>query len=134
MEEPMEMAKQFVALAKEKRDLEARLDHVKKGMKDLQPLLLAAIEEGRFPESSRVDGTTVFLRKQTWASAKDGNYEAACAALIECGLEGYVNTRFNTNSVSAYVRDLEKEEIPIDPRLAEVLNITEKFEVQARAA
>lgn len=134
MEELMQMAKQFVGHSRRKTELEAELSDVKKKMGELEPVLLTAIEEEKFPESSRVDGMTVFLRRQVWASAKDGDYEAACEALRAAGLEEYVNTRFNVQSVSAYVRDLEREEIPLDPRLVAALNITEKFSVQARAS
>lgn len=134
MEDPMELAKQFTDLAKTKKDLEVMLGDIKRKLEVIEPVLLQAIEEDRFPQSSRVNGMTVYLKREVWASPKDGDYEKACEALRAANLGEYVHERFNTNSVSAYVRDLEREGEPLPPILQDALNVTEKFKVQARAA
>lgn len=132
MTEPMELAAEFDKLTGEKRTLEAEVATRKRRLDELGPQLLQLIEDGKLPPKfTAPSGRTIFLRRQLWARAKDGNWEQAIEALRQCGLDEYIQTNFSVQSVSAYVRDHDREGVPLPTPLAEALDVSEKFEVRA---
>jgi len=72
----------------------------------------------------------VYVERKLWAKAKDGDKPAVCKALKRCRLGDYVEETFNTNSLSAYVRELDREGKPLSPALASVLDVSEVFKTQ----
>lgn len=132
----------FVELQKEKRELDDALKNVKRQLDELEPLLLEQMTEEGI-QSVKVNGLTLYLKRQLWAGAADGNYDAACDALIAEGLAEFVQRRFNTNTVSAYVRELEKafadnggsfEEFRLPGALDGAISVAEKFTIGSRKA
>jgi hypothetical protein len=53
-------------------------------------------------------------------------------ALKRCHLGDYVEETFNTNSLSAYVRELDREERQMPPTLAAVLDVCEVYKLRTR--
>ena len=93
----------FAELAESKRALETSLEKVKEELSQLETGLLQEFEEDGVPsvKLNRPDGTmTIYLHRQLWAGAIEGDYPRACRALVNAGLEELVQTRFNTNQVS----------------------------------
>lgn len=81
------------------------------------------------------------MRRQLWTNARDGDYQSACDALVEAGLGDFVGPRFNTNTLSAWVREQGEagespEEIAarLPGNLAQALSITESFKLVTRAS
>lgn len=135
MQEEMELAREVVQKTRRRQELELELKQVKDSLSDLQQRLLDAIEEGRYPAKSQVDGMSIFVRRTVWARPKergDEGKEAAVMALRACGLDDYVQDTFNTHSISAYVRDVEKEGEVLPPEFLDAFRIDETFELQAR--
>lgn len=91
-------------------------------------------------QSVKTHGVTLYVHRQLWVGAKDGNHGRACVALEDAGLKEYVGLRFNTNSLSAYFRERAKEEAWDTPEdllsgsLRDALTITDVYQVRSRLA
>ena len=123
--------KQFIALDERRRQLEAEIDTVKAEAAQLEQALLPEFERDGLERVS-IDGKTVYLERKLWAKAKDGDKAAVCKALKRAHLGDYVEETFNTNSLSAYVRELDREDRELPPSLREVLEISEVFKLRTR--
>lgn len=156
----MSKVRRFVALKAHAKLAEDQAKRLKEELAELEDQVMASFEEdevqnmvvGTTPEEmtdleaevvqmfldaglDRVrlgKKTTVYLRTQLWASATEGNYERACAALRAVGLEDMVQERFNSNTLSAYVREQADLGIPLPGELTEAITVTEKHSVLTR--
>jgi hypothetical protein len=126
-----EELKRFIALDDRRRQLEAEIDSVKAEVAELEQLLLPEFERNGVERVS-IDGKTIYLERKLWAKAKDGDKAAVCKALKRCRLGDYVEETFNTNSLSAYVRELDREGRDLPPSLREVLEVSEVFKLRTR--
>ena len=123
----------FVSLSKRRDVIEEELKVLKEELAHLSNMILEVFErDGQ--KSATIMGKTIYIRRQLWARAKDKNYVAACAALKKCGLEGYVEERFNTNSISAYVRERDKANEPLPKELQDTLEISTEVSVICKQA
>ncbi len=138
--------KEFVALEDEEDALKATLKVIGTRLAELsESLTQQFVQDGI--QSTRIDGRTVYLRRDIYASAKDGNKEAVVAALKACNLGQYVKEDYNANSLKAYVREMVREaeeqaraegRVIDDPakalpeHLAATLNISTVFSVSSR--
>lgn len=123
--------RRYVDLSKSKREHKKQLKKINKELNDLEGELLDQFEEVGM-QNVHVDGMTVYIHRQLWAKAQNGDYEKACAALRAVGLDEYVNQRFNTNSISAWVREQEELGHEIPEELQEALDISEVFSLRTR--
>ena len=123
--------KQFIALDERRRTLEAEIETIKAEAAEIAPRLLPQFEPSGMERVS-IDGRTVYIERKLWAKAKDGDKSAVCKALRRCRLGDYVEETFNTNSLSAYVRELDREERQLPPTLPAVLDISEVFKLRTR--
>ena len=101
----IDQVKQFVSLADKKADLEVQLEQVKTNMKALEEVLMGQFQDSG-TQSVSVDGRTVSLRRDLFASAKGADKEAVTAALKAADLGQYVKEDYNANSLTAYVREM----------------------------
>jgi hypothetical protein len=138
--------KEFVKLEQEKADIKLRLKNIESRLGELdESLTRQFIEDGI--QSTRIDGRTVYLHRDLFASAKDGDKEAVVVALKACNLGQYVKEDYNANSLKAYVREMVREaeeqariegRVIEDPakalpeHLAVTLNISTVFSVSSR--
>ncbi len=77
--------------------------------------------------------TTLYLHRQVWASPAEGKERTdVAAALVAAGMGELVNPNYNSNTLSAWVRERVKADEAIPAGLADVLNITERIEVNVR--
>lgn len=129
----IERTRRYVELTKRKRQAEDDLDEVKKELARLEGQLLEDFEHAGV-DSMRIDGHTVYPHRQLFANARDGDKERAVEALRACGLHDYVKEQFNTQSLSAYVRELDELEEPLPQPLADALDVYEKFTLRVRKA
>ncbi len=138
--------KEFVALEDEKSGLKTRLKAIESRLGELdESLTQQFLDDGI--QSTKIDGRTVYLHRDIYASAKDGDKESVVAALKECDLGQYVKEDYNANSLKAYVREMVREaeeqaraegRVIEDPakalpeHLAVTLNISTVFSVSSR--
>lgn len=123
--------KRFVSLEERRRQLEAEIDTIKAEASELEGRLLPQFEQAGMERVS-IDGRTVYIERKLWAKAKEGDKPAVCKALKRCRLGDYVEETFNTNSLSAYVRELDREGRKMPPSLAAVLEVSEVFKLRTR--
>jgi len=100
--------KEFVALEGEKATIKTRLKAIETRLGELdESLTKQFLDDGI--QSTRIDGRTVYLRRDLYASAKDGDKEAVVTALKSCDLGQYVKEEYNASSLTAYVREMVRE-------------------------
>ncbi len=123
----------FVDYTKEKKALDKRLATVKAEMGTLEEIILEEFENLGV-SSMRCGDTTVHLRRQLWARAKDGDKDTVCEVLRDLEMGDMVSETFNTNTLSAWVRERDKAGEEIPAALKDVLAITEEFSIRANMA
>lgn len=97
-------ARRVVHLDNRKAELEAELEEVKRERGQLQELLIDQMAEQGL-QSLKADGRTIYVRREIWASAQD------IKALEEFpATAGFVKPSVNGNTLSAYVRELPRDE------------------------
>ena len=126
-----EQLRSYVTLEQQRLDLEAQVEAIKTETAELETLLLPQFEQEAIERIS-IDGRTVYVERKLWAKAKDGDKPAVCKALKRCRLGDYVEETYNTNSLSAYIRELDREGKPLSQALATVLEISEVFKLRTR--
>lgn len=103
----MQQLKTFVSLEKQKRELDARLKEVKQTLDELEEVLVPQfIEDG--VQRMTVDGRTVAIQQDVYASPALCR-EDVVKALKLSELGQYVGENYNTNSLTAFVREAKRE-------------------------
>lgn len=139
----MQLVTEYLQRKNEKSELERQMRAVQDWLNETEQVLLEQfVQEGT--QSVKIKGLgTAFIRSQLWAGpVKDengeSNYELSCEAFRAAGLPMFVQERFNTQTVSAWVRELPKDEQTGEPILPDELKgkltITEQFKVATRNA
>ena len=110
----------FVCLEKRKRDLDAELKQVKQQIDDLEQALIPQFIELGADPSVRVDGLTIWLVQEVYASPVNDRQEVADALKLS-ELGQYVAENYNSNSLSAYVREVAREQAVLPEERLRVL-------------
>lgn len=121
----------LVELDRERRQLENRIKEINSERGRLEEKILDEMQHAGV-QNMNIGGATVYLHRQLWARPRDGNKQAVIAALHEAGLDEYVSETFSTQSLSAYVRELDSYDEPLPPELEEVVQVDEVFKVRTR--
>lgn len=133
-----ELASDIVRLDLEIDSAEEALKKLKARRENLGGLLAGQFEDERVDSLTvDVDGKkfTAYTHKQYWAKRKNGaEAEDVYDALITAGLDEYATRSYNTQSVSAYLRELRKndENAPLPEALADVLDFAEVVKINVR--
>jgi len=130
---------EFAQLAEEKRLAKDSLEDVSVQCADLEKELLARFQSGGLTKIGVLVGQgrsmTVSLRRELWASRPHGvEPQPLCDALKAAGLSDLVRESYQSNTLSSWMRELERDEndMPIlPPELEGVLVPVEKFSVRA---
>jgi hypothetical protein len=137
---------EFAKAELRERELEESLKSVARRKAAVKTLLLKHMQGAGGVQSLTTQGLTIYLHRQLWAklkeiepgSAGDAAKTRANAALRAAGLDHLVYETFNSNSVSAYMRnELPKDanDMPaLPPELAQAFEVAEVFDVRAIAA
>ena len=134
--------KKYAQLVEQKRKVQAMLKDLEKSIATHREAILADYAEAGL-QSCKVDvdghKANVFVRKQIWANAKDGDIKAAVEALESNGVGFLVEKKFNTHSLSSWVREQldmiigedleEKIHRGLPAGIADHLSITEKIDL-----
>lgn len=126
-----EQIRSFHELETERRELESQLKDLKKRQEQLKVHLIEAFADNGI-QSINVDGLTVYLHRQIWASASGPE---AMAALKEVGLDDLVKETCNAMTFSAWVREQPTDDqgMPIlPPELDGRANVSERFDIRSR--
>jgi hypothetical protein len=129
----VEKAAEFVDLTKRRKELQEELTRVEEKLKALSAQLIQAFETSPGVNKISVNGMTVFPRRQVFASPKVDR-EHAIQVLKDAGYGSFVQPNYNANSVTALVRELERDGKLDESGLKEGFVLTEKFSVSANAS
>lgn len=103
----MQQLREFVSLETRKKDLDAELKAVKQQLDDLEEALIPQfVNDG--VQRMTVDGRTVSIQQDVYASPLNDREEVV-DALKQSELGQYVAENYNTNSLTAFVRELKRE-------------------------
>jgi len=103
----LEQLKEFVCLENRKKELDAEQKQVKQQLDDLEDALVPQfIQDGI--QKMTVDGRTVSLVHDIYASPLYDRDDVV-AALKQSELGQYVAENYNTNSLTALVREVKRE-------------------------
>jgi hypothetical protein len=131
----MNLAKQVATLIAEKRKLEDSLRAVKDQIAEREPTLLnELIEEQMDRLHVTVDGEriTLYIHKIMWAKPRGRDRELVVKTLKSCGMSDFVTENYNSNSLSAYVRERLSNGTQLQPTLAAALELEEVVSIRGR--
>lgn len=128
-----ELLEEFLTLTDQVSTVDTALSELKRRRALTEELLRTEFTQVGVSQLKATDGRVVYLSRQLWARAKDGNKLAVTAALRSMGAADLITETFNTNSLSAYVREFDKNEQPIPEELAEVIDVAETYQLKVLA-
>ena len=132
----MEIIKRFAELTAEKKKAEEKLRAIKDELSGIEPTLLQELIENqvdRLPVTTDDgDRITVFIHTQAGARPVDGDKEAVVRTLKKCGMSDFVQETYNTNSLSAYVRERLAHGQDLQPTLKEVSRVDEVTSIRGK--
>jgi len=99
--------KKFIKLDNEKKKLKKRLEEIESQKKTLQQDLIENLLDKEMTKIS-IAGKTVYINSIVRAKILDR--EQAITALREAGYHEFIKENFNTNSISALLRELQESE------------------------
>lgn len=134
----MDMVKfrRFAELKRLKASKEGELKKIQEELDALEPELLDTFAEegmGKISVTNGVRETTLFSKRDVRAHALQGP-EGVVKACEAAGLTEFVQPRVNMQTLSAYIRDLEKAGEDLPPAFEGLIAKHEKFSVGARAS
>lgn len=125
---------EYVRLRTLQKEAEATAEDYKSQADALQDILLEQFAEEGVQKVS-VNGVTTYLRRDLWAKVEEGaSREQVVEGLKACGMGQFVSETYNTQTVSAWLRDLEREGEPLPEELTGVLTSSEVFTLRNRKA
>lgn len=125
---------EFLRLTDEKARVEQELKDVNGERARAEEALKRRFEEIGVAHVKTTDGRTVYLAREMYAGAKLGDRSAVTKALHAIGLSDLVSEGFNTLSLSAYIRELDRNEEDIPAELADVIDVRELYRVRVRGS
>lgn len=103
-----DLIREFVAKEKRKGELEDELKALKQDLDELSELILPEmVDEGM--QSTKIDGRTVYLQRDIFAGAIEGDRAAVVDALQKANLGHLVKENYNDQTLKAYAREIAQE-------------------------
>lgn len=133
----LNLAKKVGELIARKRSLEEDLRAVKDEIATLEPELLNEFTECQMDRLQVPVGNekvTLYIHRQLWAKPKDGDRQAVISTLKTCGLSDFVTENYNSNTLSAYVRERLANGDQLQPTLDSVIEAEEVVSIRGRRA
>lgn len=127
-----EMLSEFIALRKEKDDLESDLKRISSRMSELEPMIVEGFGE-RGMQNVNKDGITLYLAIDRFVNKKTGvETEEICEALREAGLGDMVSDSYSAASLKARVLEWKANDVAIPERLADCITVGEVYRLRSR--
>ena len=140
MDKKVEQINEYIRLNALKKEQDAQLKETKSAIAGLQEELLDHFVDNGFQKMTMKNGT-VYIHVQKWAGVDRGDdgkdpdavaWPRAIAALQSAGLDDFVQERFNTQSLSAFVRELDKNDEELPDEFKGAIKVTEKVSLRVR--
>ena len=123
------LVSEFVDLTKQRRDLEAQVNVLKTELVAREEKLVEGFARAGIQNIKTKTGQTVSLRREVYAKLT-GDQKKSYTALRRAGLGDFIKEGVNTQTLSAYVRELE-EVLP--KGLQPYIDVTEVFRMRMRS-
>jgi len=139
-----DLVNQFIELDEKRKKMEGDVDKLKEELQKLEPQIMERFENAGMQSMKSKSGVVVYIRRDLWAGAAEGADALLLEALKTVGLGDMVKEKVNTQTLSAYIREAEREhfagaasEIPklisvLPEPLRGAVAITEKFSLRTR--
>ena len=140
-----DLVNRFIELEEMRKSREGEIDEIKKEVAELEPQIMERFENAGMQSMKSKQGTVIYIRRDLWSGAKEGAEVLLLEALKAVGLGDMVKEKVNTQTLSAYVREQEKDQfganvsakpeeiIGVLPEpLRGAINITERFSLRTR--
>jgi len=133
----VEEAREFADMTKRKRDLQSQVDTLTELLTAKEEVLLTRFgDEGL--ESVKIklgkEAFTLFPRREIWASPVPGEEKKLFSLLRRNHYGDLIKEKVNTQSLSALVREFDKDGKKLPAAWAKVVKVTEKFKIGTRKA
>jgi hypothetical protein len=133
----VEEAREFADMTRRKRDLQSQVDTLTELLTAKEEALLTRFgDEGL--ESVKIklgkEAFTLFPLRQLWASAVPGQEKKLFSLLRRNHYGDLIKEKVNTQSLSALIREIDKDGKNLPPAWQKVVKVTEKFRVATRKA
>lgn len=130
----MKALRLFTSLEKTKKGLESELKSTKDELSRLESQLLPQFEAGGM-QNATVNGRVVYVHSQLWAGVAEGHTrEELVEALKDHGMGDMVKENFNTQTLSAWLREKVDAEEQIAPELDKLIKRSEVFSLRSQQA
>lgn len=127
--------KRYASSFVKKQDAEAAVKAAEAEMKELHDTVVEYFQRHGVDKQT-LDGITVYLRRELWAGREEAADNAmACKALGDAGMGEMAEPRINTQKLSAYARELDKQGTSLTdahPELKGLIKVSEVFKIGAR--
>lgn len=136
MSEFVERVKKYVGLMREAKRLNDEAEAAKADASELEAVLREEFAAAGM-QNMTVDGAVVFLHRQLWANAESGKMPDLCKALKARGDGALVKEAVNTQTLSAYAREFERnaDDLPIIPEgLEGLIRCDDRITVRVKEA
>jgi DNA-binding ferritin-like protein len=139
-----DLVNEFIELDEQRKGKEGEVDKIKERMAELEPVILERFENAGMQSMKSKMGATIYIRRELWSGAAEGSEVLLLEVLKSIGMGDLVKEKVNTQTLSAYVREVEKETFngaAVDPnelikalpeQLQPVLKVTQKFSLRTR--
>ena len=140
-----DLVNEFIELDEQRKGKDSEIDKIKERMAELEPQIMERFENAGMQSMKSTQGTVIYVRRDLWSGAKEGADVLLLEALKSVGLGDMVKEKVNTQTLSAYVREQEKEQfgqnvsakpeeiIGVLPEpLRNAIAITERFSLRTR--
>lgn len=122
----------YCKLENERTSLEDQLAAVKAKLEDLRPGVLDYMQSHSLDKLTSA-GRTIYLRRELWAGRADGVSPAdLMAALDAAGLAEFAERAPKMQSLTSYVRELDRDGAEMPEALRGVLVANEVFKIGSR--
>ena len=140
-----DLVNEFIELEEQRKGKEGEIDKIKERLAELEPVLLERFEHAGMQSMKSQQGTVIYVRRDLWAGAKEGEEVGLLVALKEVGLGDMVKEKVNTQTLSAYVREEERDQFGssvkatpeeivgvLPAALRNVLAVTERYSLRTK--
>ena len=130
-----DLTNRMIELHREKLDLKTRSENTSAEIKLLEPVISKLFAAQQIQQQKNMTGEMVYLQRDLWTSLvqdETGSVKEAHQALRDHGLAWLVKDNVNGKTLSAWVREQEKQETEIPEDLLPFLKISKVYKVKVR--
>lgn len=139
-----DLVNEFIELDAKRKALEGDVDKLKEQLAVLEPQIMQRFENAGMQSMKSKSGVVLYIRRELWAGAAEGAETLLLESLKSIGLGDMVKEKVNTQTLSAYVREVERDQFngaaqtpdvlakALPPALQAAVAISERYSLRTR--